>query len=310
MSELTRVKSTLEQWRILQAVVDHGGYSKAAAALNKSQSSLNHAVSKLQQQMGVALLEVQGRKAYLTPAGEVMLRRSRVLTQSAIELEQLAANLGQGWEPEITIAVEVIYPKAKLYDALAEFLPASRGSRIQILDTVITGTKDAITQKTADIVITGLLPKGVLGQPLTAVNLLPCVGQRHPLSQQEQVNVDELAQATQIVIKDTSQSPDESTGWLKSEHRWTVSNFHEAKALLARGIGFCWLPEHLVETELASGDVVALALQQGNSRRTFTHLVLPDEHHIGPGAKALAKHIIAQHSDLCPPVETKLNDTE
>ena len=41
-----RPKTTLEQWRILQAVVDHDGYAKAAQALNKSQSSLNHAVSQ------------------------------------------------------------------------------------------------------------------------------------------------------------------------------------------------------------------------------------------------------------------------
>lgn len=51
-----RPKSTFEQWRIFQAVVDCGGYAQAAEALNKSQSSLNHAVAKLQQSLGVALL--------------------------------------------------------------------------------------------------------------------------------------------------------------------------------------------------------------------------------------------------------------
>ena len=70
-----RPKTTLEQWRILQAVVDHGGYAQAAQQLNKSQSSLNHAVSKLQSMLDVQLLEVIGRKAVLTEAGEVMLRR-------------------------------------------------------------------------------------------------------------------------------------------------------------------------------------------------------------------------------------------
>ena len=68
-----RPKSTFEQWRIFQAVVDEGGYAQAAEKLNKSQSSLNHAVAKLQQSLGVALLEVQGRKAYLTAEGQVFL---------------------------------------------------------------------------------------------------------------------------------------------------------------------------------------------------------------------------------------------
>ena len=66
-----RPKSTLEQWRIFQAVVEFGGYAQAAEKLNKSQSSLNHAVAKLQLTLGVALLEVRGRKASLTEEGEV-----------------------------------------------------------------------------------------------------------------------------------------------------------------------------------------------------------------------------------------------
>jgi transcriptional regulator, LysR family len=53
-------KDTLEQWRIFQAVVEQGGYAQAAEKLNKSQSSLNHAIAKLQQTLGVALLEVRG----------------------------------------------------------------------------------------------------------------------------------------------------------------------------------------------------------------------------------------------------------
>lgn len=108
-----RPKSTLEQWRILQAVVDAGGYTQAAERLNKSQSSLNHAVSKLQSQLGVELLEVIGRKAQLTAAGEVMLRRSRILTQQIEDLELLADNLDKGWEPEIRIATELAYPDRK-----------------------------------------------------------------------------------------------------------------------------------------------------------------------------------------------------
>ena len=85
-----RPKSTFEQWRIFQAVVDCGGYAQAAEALNKSQSSLNHAVAKLQQSLGLALLEVRGRKAVLTPAGEIFLKRARQLSQQVEELENLA----------------------------------------------------------------------------------------------------------------------------------------------------------------------------------------------------------------------------
>ncbi|MCE2595352.1 LysR family transcriptional regulator [Motilimonas cestriensis] len=291
-----RLKATLEQWRILQAVVDHGGYSKAAEALNKSQSSLNHAVTKLQHQMGVALLEVKGRKAYLTNAGEVMLRRSRLLTQSAFELEQLADNLCQGWEPEITLYAEIIYPRERLYRALQAFLPQSRGSRIKLLDSVITGTSDAIIKKQADIVITGQLPKGYLGQPLINVHLVPCISPLHPLSQQSTVDVKELMQELQVVIKDTAITPNESLGWLKSEQRLTVSNFHEAVSLVSQGIGFAWFPKHFVASQLKQKQLQMLPLKQGKSRTSMTHLVVPDETRIGPGASTFVNCLLAEHN--------------
>ena len=75
---------TLEQWRTLQAVVDHGGFAQAAEAIHRSQSSVSYTVARMQEQLGVPLLRIEGRKAVLTEAGEVLLRRSRQLLLQAI----------------------------------------------------------------------------------------------------------------------------------------------------------------------------------------------------------------------------------
>ena len=122
-----------------EAVVEYGGYAQAADKLNKSQSSLNHAVAKLQQTLGVALLEVRGRKAFLTEAGEVFLRRAKQLTQQMEALELLAHNIHQGWEAEIRLAIELIHPRPPLNRALQLFYPKSRGTQLLLLDTVLTG---------------------------------------------------------------------------------------------------------------------------------------------------------------------------
>ena len=60
---------TLDQWRTLQAVVDHGGFAQAAEALHRSQSSVSYTVARMQDQLGVPLLRIDGRKAVLTEAG-------------------------------------------------------------------------------------------------------------------------------------------------------------------------------------------------------------------------------------------------
>lgn len=290
-----RPRSTLEQWRILQAVVDAGGYAQAADLLNKSQSSLNHAVAKLQSQLGVELLEVIGRKAQLTDAGEVMLRRSRVLTQQIEDLELLADNIERGWEPEIRIAVELAYPKHFLYRALQAFYPQSRGSRVQIIDTVLTGTSEIIVQKKADLVIAGLVPKGYLGEPLSVTRFIAVVGASHELALLPALEQNQLSQYLQIVIRDTAQKPLENIGWLKAEQRWTVDNFNEAIEILQLGLGFCWLPDFTATEALAKGDLIQLQLNNSSERLVPMSLLTPQEETMGPGSKQLRQLILAEH---------------
>lgn len=293
-----RPKSTLEQWRILQAVVDAGGYAQAAELLNKSQSSLNHAVAKLQNQLGVELLQVLGRKAFLTEAGEVMLRRSRILTQQIEDLELLAASIDIGWEPEIRIAVELIYPKNFLYQALAQFYPQSRGSRIQIIDTVITGTTEIIREAKADLVIaaTGVIPKGFLGEPIYIAHMIPVIGVNHPLASETSLGLEQLSQFLQIVIRDTASKPQDGPGgWLKAEQRWTVSNFYEAIEILKSGIGFSWLPQHLVDPLLDNGLLLRLPLKQSSERLVPMSILTPKEEKLGPGSRQLRQLILALH---------------
>ena len=98
---------TLEQWRALIAVVDAGGYAQAAEALNKSQSAVTYAVQKLQSVLGVKAFEVQGRKAVLTPTGQLLYRRARALLDDAGGLENAARKLSAGWEAEIRVVMEI-----------------------------------------------------------------------------------------------------------------------------------------------------------------------------------------------------------
>jgi len=290
-----RPKTTLEQWRILQAVVEHGGYAQAAEALNKSQSSLNHAVSKLQAQLGIELLEVRGRKSHLTTAGEVMLRRSQHLLKNIEELETLSHTLTLGWEPEIRIGVELIYPRDQLYDVLEKFYPQSKGARVNIIDSVLTGSSELIEKGLVDIAITGLPPKGHLAQPLYRCNMLLVCHPDHPLAQQPVLESQQLESWVQIVIRDTATTPREWGGWLRAEQRWTVNNFHEAIALVERGVGFCWLPEHLVAEPLRAKRLVTMQPEGVRFREAAVSLLLPQPEKAGPGTLLLKQLFLAQH---------------
>lgn len=284
-------RTTLEQWRMLQAVVDHGGYVQAGQRLHRSPSSINHAIAKLQQQLGVTLLEVRGRKAELTRAGEVLLRRSRQLTDDAQQLEALADNLGLGWEPELKLAVEPLFPRPLLYQALQRFFPQSRGSRLVVKETIITGTTEAIHEGSVDIAISGPLPKGVLGEPLGSVEMLPVVHPAHPLAAAESVSSSELSRELQLVIRDSGRNPVENQGWLRAEQRWTLESFEAAIELLLTGIGFCWLPRHLVQPLLRRGALQQLPVREGTTRTIPLHLVVPRPDRLGPCGQVLLQEL-------------------
>lgn len=281
-------KTTLEQWRILQAVVDHGGYAQAGEALHRSQSSLNHAVKKMEAQLGVPLLEVKGRKAFLTQAGEVLLRRSRVLTETAVNLEKLAENIDMGWEPQLTLAVEMAYPRELLYRVLEAFYPESRGVRLRIIDSVLTGTRELISEKAVDLAVTHLKPQGVTGEALSYCQFVLVVHPEHELAgKDEEITQAELENHLQIVIKDTARQPDDKRGWLKAEQRWTVDSFDRAKQVLSHRLGFCWLPEHEVRQELAEGRLVTVSVAYDSGQRGVMSLVVPNPDLLGPGGRRL-----------------------
>ncbi|MCT6647090.1 LysR family transcriptional regulator, partial [Enterococcus faecalis] len=92
-------------------------------------------VQKLQESLGVKVFERQGRKAVLTPTGQVLYRRAKALVDEAAPLELAAGRLGQGWEPELTLAVEIVFPTWLLLDCFAAFAQERPEIRIQLHET-------------------------------------------------------------------------------------------------------------------------------------------------------------------------------
>jgi DNA-binding transcriptional LysR family regulator len=66
-SKMTNIN--LDHVRAFVAVSEYGGVNIAAEKLFKSPSTISHALTKLQGQLGLTLFEQQGRKLYLTEQG-------------------------------------------------------------------------------------------------------------------------------------------------------------------------------------------------------------------------------------------------
>lgn len=85
----------LRQLSYVVAVVDHGGFTRAAAALHVAQPSLSQAVKALETELGVSLFDRLGRSVRLTAAGRALLPGARqALHDVEIAREAVAAVRG------------------------------------------------------------------------------------------------------------------------------------------------------------------------------------------------------------------------
>src|SRR3974377_447113 len=197
-------KVTLEQWRALLAVVDAGGYAQAAETLHKSQSAVTYAVQKLEALLGVKVFEVIGRKARLTPAGEVLYRRARALIDEAGSLESAAGTLAAGWEPELGLAVELIFPTWLLLQCFERFAEEHPQTRIELYETVLSGTQETLLQRKVDLAICSQIPQGFTGDTLMRLRFIAAAHPDHPLHRLgRELTLQDLRQHRHLVIRDS-----------------------------------------------------------------------------------------------------------
>jgi DNA-binding transcriptional LysR family regulator len=286
---MTHPKTTLEQWRVLQAVIEHGGYAQAAEKLHRSQSSVSYALARLQDSLGLELLVIDGRKARLTEAGCALLERSREVMAKARALEVLASTLHQGWEPEVGLAVDAAFPTDVLLQVLARFAERAPQTRVQLREEVLSGTDEVCVQRAADLVIGTSVPPGWLGDRLMEVEFIAVAHPQHALHRLgRELTADDLMQAQQIAVRDSGRASPRDGGWVGAPLRWTVTSMDTALRMVSAGLGFAWLPAHLIREQLAEDSLRILPLREGRFSRAPLFLIFVQTEHSGPAIRLLA----------------------
>ncbi len=298
--DMNQPKISLDQWRALVSVVESGSYSNAAGLVHRSQSTLTYAVQKLDRLLGVKAFERRGRKSVLTAAGEVLYRRGKALLEEAGRLERAAGDLARGWEPEIRIAAEIIFPTWLLLKCLAAFSAERPETRVELFETVLGGHDEALAERRADLAIGAHVPAGFVGDALLPVRFVCAAAPGHPLhALGRPLSLDDLRRHRHLVVRDSGARRARAGGWL-NELRWTVTAKATSIRAAALGLGYAWYPEDSVREELESGRLKALPLREGAERFATLYLVFADREAAGPGALRLAGLIRETVRRECP----------
>jgi DNA-binding transcriptional LysR family regulator len=290
---------TLEQWQALVTVVDAGSYARAAELLHKTQSTLTYAVQKIESLLGVKAFSIEGRKAVLTPTGQLLYRRARVLLDEASGTESAARRLSAGWEAEIRVVMEVVFPTAVMLKCLDRFNSESPHTHIELVESVMGGTAEALLRGQADLAVSASIPAGFAGDALLRMRFFAVAHPDHPLHHLGRtVTLNDLRAHRQLLVRETS-STRSTRPSMDTAQRWTVTDMATSIQAARMGYGFAWLPEEKIREELVSNSLKPLPLREGRDRYLELYLVYASRDSAGPGVLRLGEIIKETTQQAC-----------
>ncbi|MGE5702579.1 MAG: LysR family transcriptional regulator [Clostridia bacterium] len=237
---------TVMQAQVFLAVVDTGSFTKAGERLNLSQSGVSHTISGLEAELGIQLLVRNRQGIRLTEAGERILMHAREIINRVEQIRQIAADtLGMavgtiriGSFPSVSARVlpgvirsfQTKFPHIELV-----FCEGSYG---QITQWLQTGE--------VDVGFVILPAAGLDATPLIDDQLLAVVEEKHPLSRQKSVSVEQLAEEPFILplsgCERLVQEAFRQSG-LSPQIRFEIADNPTILAMVNEGLGVSIVPQ-------------------------------------------------------------------
>ena len=271
------MKTTLDEWEILQAVVQLGGFAAAAQQLNRSQSTISYAISRLQEQIGVKLFEQRGRKAHLTESGRVLLADAEPHLAGFHQLEQRAASLASGGKSEIRLSVDSIFPNGRLFAALAELARRFPYVHQKLRQSTFISADSEFSAHHAHLCLCGLMSREYFVKPILDIRMTAIAHRDHPLHLLKRpVSRVDMMQHMLVVIEGAGSGPAKRQPRSPAQRFLPVSTIEAAIDSVQSGLCFGWLPEYRIRPYLESGAFVPLHMPVGGAREVRLNLVSMD----------------------------------
>jgi LysR family transcriptional regulator, regulator for metE and metH len=175
--------------KLLRAIVDEGGPTRAAARLHLSQSAVSHQLAELEGRLGVPLFARVRKKLVPTPAGARLLDESRTLLAEVARLER---ELYRG-DPKKREPLRVVVETFTHYSWLAPMIDEVR--------IVLEAAREPVTALLKGAVDLAIVSSPVSDRTLHATPLFEdewtvAMHKGHPLAQRPWVSAAELGKET------------------------------------------------------------------------------------------------------------------
>jgi DNA-binding transcriptional LysR family regulator len=279
----------LHHLRLFAAVVDHGGFTKAAAALDLSQPAISKSLNELERQLHLKLLERGSRSATLTPAGLVLYARARELFGVERAAERELRELRGLKRGLLRIGASATIANYVLPAILARF--HRRHPRVHM--RVSSANSRAVVQLLLEAQVDVALVEGPVADARIEVRpwrddaLIVVAPPDHPLVGEQPIEPTALAGQTFLVRKRESGVRTIATRALarhgvRLRDTIRVGGTTAIKQAVAAGLGLAFVSRAAAADQLALGRIMALEVHGLEIRRTLAELRMRGRPASGP----------------------------
>ncbi len=219
------------------------------------------------------------------------------MTHGVSALRARVKGLLEGLEAEVSLAVDVMLPTARLVDALQAFQVAFPTIPLRLHVEALGAIVQLVLDKTAVVGISGPLSLGIDGlerQTLGDVRLIPVAAPFHPLARSGRHAPGEARNHIQLVLTDRSPLTKGQDFGVVGVKTWRLADLGAKHALLLAGVGWGSMPEFMVRGDLEAGRLVRLALPDWQAGAYEFNAIYRTDTPPGPAARWLIERFAGQ----------------
>ncbi len=281
---------TYDQILTLDLVVKYGSFKAAAEAMHKSQPSLSVAIKKLEEEFNIELFNREGYRPVLTENGKAFYKQAQSSLNSFKQLEKVGRELGAGYETEITICADAIFPICHISHIFEKFFDPHISTTLDLSTDVIDGVISKIKNQEVDF---ALGPDFELDEHIEKIKILdveviPVIGKKHS----DNIDLKLLKSLPQIIVGSSIKEKRNIVSGAISQQLWYTGDFSMKEQLIESGLGWGRLPSHLVRDKISRGQLFKIdQITEVETRLVPMYLLRSTKKVMGPNTKALWKHL-------------------
>jgi DNA-binding transcriptional LysR family regulator len=267
-------KFTLQELLCLDAVISEGGFQAAADKLNRTHSAVFAAVTKLEKQVALKLLDRSGYRIELTEEGRAFHRSSARVLREASGLARQALQLAGGEESELTICIGDLCPLPRTFALLGKCLRAAPTIDLHLVHESITGPWERLLDGEVDLILHHVhaADSRIEWRALFDVDIVPVAAPGFLPWPVTELTPEKMTGVAQCVLRDSSRrEASRSYFVVEGARKVTTSDQPQKRAAIVAGMGWGHMPLHLVEADLVAGTLISL--EGGHLKRSRQTIV-------------------------------------